>query len=206
MSKIFDALKEAELANRSRRGLAATRDDSARAIFVVHAKDSVAPCGPAAKANQWLSRHGAARYLIGFLLGVMLTSAAEILLHHHASAVADHQRSLAIAPAGNVPGKPSPGSTVEQSLAALPVTLSPNLPGFVLQVATMKHEGNADALAETLREENFPAFVFEPATGSFYQVAIGVYGNADAAATVEGKLETQGFQPILRRWSPPDRQ
>jgi hypothetical protein len=59
VSKIFDALKQAELASRSRSRLAETQEESAQVVFVNHAPDSVSmdPLEPEAKANEGLSRH-----------------------------------------------------------------------------------------------------------------------------------------------------
>ncbi|MGB2888075.1 MAG: SPOR domain-containing protein, partial [Candidatus Acidiferrales bacterium] len=85
---------------------------------------------------------------------------------------------------------------------SLPPTISPDLPGFVLQVGAMAHEDNADALAEALRQRNLPVFVSRRGTVRFYIVAVGPYSNADSAVTVKAELESQGFQAILRRWSP----
>ena len=202
MSRIYDALKEAELASRSHSRLAATRTESARSVIVIHATDSVDHREPEARANEGSSRYGTSRYLIWFFLGVFLTSAAVILLRHYARGVGDSRQAIEITAARKVPGILSPGSTVEQPTSALPATLSSNLPGFVLQVAAMKHEENADALAKTLHQRNFPVFVFRRGAGSFYRVAIGVYGDADSAVKVKDELERQGFKAILRRWLP----
>ena len=66
----------------------------------------------------------------------------------------------------------------------------------------MKYENNADALAETMHQRNFPVFVFKRGDGPFYVVAIGVYGDADSTVRVKGELERQGFSAILKRWVP----
>ena len=60
MSKIFKALKQAELESRSRSRLAETQEESPQVVFVNHATDSVSrdPLEPEAKANAGLSRHG----------------------------------------------------------------------------------------------------------------------------------------------------
>ena len=203
MSKIFDALKQAELASRSRSRLAETREKPAQVVFVIHATDSVSmdPLNePEGKANEGLSRHGTSLHLIWFFLVVLLTSATVIFLRHYARGVGDDRQATEITSAGKVP---APGSTFQQSTSALPATLSSDLPGFVLQVAAMKHEDNADALAETLHRRNFPAFVFKRgAAGPFYRVAIGVYGDAGSAVRVKVELERQGFKAILKRWLP----
>jgi septal ring-binding cell division protein DamX len=195
VSKIFEALKEAELASRSRPRLAATPEERALAVFVVHETK------PQAGANEAVSR-GTPRYLVWFLLGIALMSAAFIFLRHYARGVGDNRQAVASTSAGKVPGVPSLSPSSEQSTSVLPATLSSGLPGFVLQVAVMKHEDNADALADTLYRRNFPAFVFRRGADPFYRVVVGVYGDAVSAGRTKDELEKQGFKTILRPWSP----
>jgi SPOR domain len=202
VSKIFDALKQAELANRSRQQLAATPEKPAPAIFVVHATDSVHPPESPARADQRLGRHGISRHLIWFFLGVLLISAAVIFLRHHARGVADRRSAPEIKSEASAPGILSVSSTVEPSTPAPPATLPSDVPGFVLQVAAMKHEDNAEALERTLHQKNFPAFVFKRGAGTLYQVAIGVYGDSVSAVRVKDELEKQGFEAVLKRWLP----
>lgn len=202
MSKNFDALRQIQFASRSRPQLAAIRQKSAQTAFVICSKDCVDPLELDARAYEGLSRHGTSRYLIWFFLGVLLISANVIFLRHYARGMVGNPQAIGIKSAGKVPGILSPASTVEQSTSTLPATLSWDLPGFVLQVAAMKHEDNAEALAETLHQRNFPVFVFRRGADPFYRVAIGVYGDADSAARVKDELERQGFKAILRRWPP----
>jgi SPOR domain len=196
VSKNFDALTRVDLASRSRPRLAAL------AAFIIRAKDCVDPLQLEARANAGLRHHGTSRYLIWFFLGVLLLSANIIFLRHYARGMGDNRQAIGITSAGKVPGILSPGSTVEQSTSTPPATISRDVPGFVLQVAAMKHEDNADALAETLHQRNFPAFVFKRGAGPFYRVTIGVYGDADSAVRIKDELERQGFKAILRRWLP----
>jgi hypothetical protein len=77
-----------------------------------------------------------------------------------------------------------------------------DLPGFVLQVGAMSHEDNADLLRESLEQKNFPAFVFKRETGRFYRVAVGPYNDADAAVRVKDQLKQEGFDAIIKLWSP----
>jgi hypothetical protein len=196
VSKNFDALTRVDLASRSRPRLAAL------AAFIIRAKDCVDPLQLEARANAGLRHHGTSRYLIWFFLGVLLLSANIIFLRHYARGMGDNRQAIGITSAGKVPGILSPGSTVEQSTSTPPATISRDVPGFVLQVAAMKHEDNADALAETLHQRNFPAFVFKRGAGPFYRVTIGVYGDADSAVRMKDELERQGFKAILRRWLP----
>jgi hypothetical protein len=202
VSKNFEALRKVQLASRSRPRLASIRQESAQAAFVIRAKDCVDPLELETSANEGLSRHGTSRYLIWFLIGVLLMSVNFILLRHYTRGMGDNRQATGITSTGKVPGILSPGSIVEQSTSALAATFSFDRPGFVLQVAAMKHEDNAEALAETLRHSNFPASVVKRGADPFYRVAIGVYGDADSTVRVKDELERQGFKAILRRWTP----
>jgi hypothetical protein len=153
-------------------------------------------------ASRSRPRDGTSHYLIWLFLAVLLISAAVVFLRHNGRGVANDRRAIEITSAGKEPGILSSGSFVEQSTSALATALSLDSTGFVLQVAAMKHEDNADALAESLHQSNFPAFVFKRGDDPFYRVAVGVYGDADSTAKVKGELERQGFKAILRRWIP----
>ena len=202
MSKVFEALKRAELANRSRQRLAARQERSAPAYSVILNADSLERAEPETSANERLSRHSVKRDLIWFFLGVLFTSAAFTFLPHYARSVDDHRQAIEITSERKMPGIPSQSSPVEHSPQSLPTALSSRSSGFVLQVAALKHEDNAHALAETLHQMNFPAFVFKRGDDPFYRVALGVYGSADSAVRVKDDLETRGFEAILRPWLP----
>ena len=153
-------------------------------------------------ASRSRPRDGTSHYLIWLFLGVLLISAAVVFLRHNARGVADDRQAIEITSAGKEPRSLSPGSIDKQSTSVPAATLSLDSPGLVLQAAAMKHEDNAEALAETLRQSNFPAFVFKRGADPFYRVAIGVYGDADSAIRVKDELGRQGFKAILRRWIP----
>jgi hypothetical protein len=202
VSKNFDALRQVKLASRSRPRLGTIRHSSAQTAFIIRAKDCVDPLELEERPNEGLSRFVTSRYLSWLSLGVLLISANVIFLRHYARAMGDNRQAIDAASAGNVSGIVSPGSTVEKSASVLPATLSWGLPGFVLQVGAMKREDNADALAETLHQRNFPSFVFRRGADPFYRVVIGVYGDADSAGKAKQELERQGFKAILRLWLP----
>jgi cell division septation protein DedD len=73
-------------------------------------------------------------------------------------------------------------------------------PSYVLQVAAMAHEENANALANSLRQMNFPAFVLKMPTGRFHHVFVGPYDSKDAANEVKNDLEKRAFQVIRKEW------
>jgi hypothetical protein len=92
---------------------------------------------------------------------------------------------------------PAPATALSQ-----PVDPSKQVPGFVLQTAAMAHEENANALANSLRQRNFPAFVSKSDSDGFYRVYVGPYRDHYSAVNIDNQLVRQGFTAILRRWSP----
>ena len=85
-------------------------------------------------------------------------------------------------------------------------TLNPQSPrpssGYVLQVGAMAHKENADALASSLRQRNFPAFVAKPTNNRLYLVLVGAYDDGDHADAVKKELEKQGVIAIRTEWNP----
>jgi cell division septation protein DedD len=73
-------------------------------------------------------------------------------------------------------------------------------PAFVLQVAAMLHEENANALKTTLRDSNFPAFVTKLPAERFHHVLVGPFNSASAAMETQTRLEQRGYKPIRMEW------
>lgn len=70
---------------------------------------------------------------------------------------------------------------------------------IVLQVAALRHQGDALAMAEMLQQKRFPSFVVTPTTDNFYRVQVGPYRNARAAESARNALERAGFKAIIKR-------
>ncbi|HEY6442359.1 MAG TPA: SPOR domain-containing protein [Candidatus Acidoferrales bacterium] len=174
-------------------------------VFFTHEIGSVGFLAPQPMPNE-VSHYGASRYLTWLILGA-LSIVSGITFIRHYPGVANRWQAKEIMAADKVPEIPAPSSTasVEPPPAptpSLPVTHPLSLPGFVLQVAAMKHEDNADALAKTLQQRNFPAFVFKRGATPFYRVAVGAYSDPDSAHRIKDELKAQGFKSILKHWSP----
>jgi DedD protein len=70
---------------------------------------------------------------------------------------------------------------------------------IVLQVAALRHEGDALAMAGMLQRKKFPAFVVMPVSDNFYRVQVGPYRNEHAAENGRRALERAGFKSIMKR-------
>lgn len=70
---------------------------------------------------------------------------------------------------------------------------------IVLQVAALRHEGDALALADVLQQKGFPAFVITPSSDSFYRVQVGPFHTQAIGDKARQSLEREGFKAIYRR-------
>jgi SPOR domain/PilZ domain len=150
---------------------------------------------------------GGLRRLIGFFLTVVTLCSALVFLGYYLGSRGDSRRAQMVAPAATTPDLPAqaqvesaepPPPATNPSSSTVPL----DVPGFVLQVAAMEHEANADGLSEKLQKNDFPAFVFKRTSDRFYKVAVGSFADAESAVVVKRKLEKRGFKAILRHWAP----
>ncbi|SRR5579875_250387 len=105
-------------------------------------------------------------------------------------------------PAASAPvAKPAPERGVSEVPAGARFP-APRLIGggaFVLQVAALRHRGDALAMAEMLQKKRFPSFVVSPTSDRFYRVQVGPYRNERAAQSARSALERAGFKAIIKR-------
>ena len=183
--------------------LAVANQDSTQSFCLA---DETGHAGLPGSDDEDSSRQSMSAYLMLFALGALSLFSGVVFARHYLGGPGDQQikeitaRSelSEISPAAPI----APANSSHATTRFLPPTLPLSVPGLVLQVAAMQHEGNADALAKTLQKRNFPAFVFQRGANAFYRVAVGVYGDPGSAARVKDQLGAQGFQTILKRWSP----
>ena len=74
-----------------------------------------------------------------------------------------------------------------------------------MQVAALKEESDARELTNTLRRENFEAFVGTLPVDSLYRVMLGPYADEASARVVLDKLKKAGFNSFIRRESGAER-
>ena len=70
---------------------------------------------------------------------------------------------------------------------------------IVLQVAALRHQGDALALADAIQQKHFPSFVVTPASDAYYRVQVGPYSSEAAAEKARRELDHQGFKSIIKR-------
>jgi cell division septation protein DedD len=69
----------------------------------------------------------------------------------------------------------------------------------VLQVAALRHQSDALAMADVLQQKKFPSFVVAPTTDSLYRVQVGPYRDEHAADSARSALDHAGFKAIIKR-------
>ena len=69
----------------------------------------------------------------------------------------------------------------------------------MLQVAAVLRQDDALALAQSLQQKKFPAFVITPTTDKYYRVQVGPYSDNQAATKARTDLEADGFKSIIKR-------
>jgi cell division septation protein DedD len=153
-------------------------------------------------------------WLVGLALVATLLVTSALLQRLHLRKLSNSQRSTEMARAPHSPVAPlQPAPPAQEVSPAQPVPSaerpsvpSPNRrsslngPAFVVQVGAMIHRENANALAASLREMNFPAFVIKLPTERFNHVLVGPYNRVDATIEVQKELEKRGFQTIRSKW------
>jgi DedD protein len=96
--------------------------------------------------------------------------------------------------------QPSAKRSTRATPAAARFGVPPLLKGsIVLQVAALRHQGDAVAMAGMLQKKRFPAFVVLPASDNYYRVQVGPYRNERAAESARSALERDGFKAIIKR-------
>jgi len=69
---------------------------------------------------------------------------------------------------------------------------------YLLQVAALRVESEAIAVANDLRKKKFPAFVQTPQGDKYYRVQVGPYTDQQAMQAAKKGLETAGFKAITK--------
>jgi DedD protein len=96
--------------------------------------------------------------------------------------------------------QPSAKRSARETPAGARYGVPPLLKGsIVLQVAALRHQGDAVAMAGMLQKKRFPAFVVLPASDNYYRVQVGPYRNERTAESARSALERDGFKAIIKR-------
>jgi len=97
------------------------------------------------------------------------------------------------APAATTPA-PTPPANPGDPTATLPTA------GYLVQIAAVTKQEDADALVDALKKKDYPAFVAAPSPNDkFLRVQIGPYSDIKEAEAIRARLIGDGYSPILKK-------
>jgi len=96
--------------------------------------------------------------------------------------------------------KPIPASAKSPARAAPVAVAAPTVAkgSYLLQVAALRTDSDAIAVANDLRKKKFPAFVQTPQADKYYRVQVGPYTDQKAMQAAKKGLESAGFKAIIK--------
>ena len=71
--------------------------------------------------------------------------------------------------------------------------------GYMVQVAAVGKQEDAEALAQALRKKNYPVVTIRGPSDRFYHVQVGPFADMKAAEATRSKLIGDGYNPILKK-------
>jgi cell division protein FtsN len=112
----------------------------------------------------------------------------------------DHLKPAPAATASSQPKAMTTSGKAPVSLPARSTVAAAGIPrgSYLLQVAALRVESEAIAVANDLRRKKFPAFVQTPQSDRFYRVQVGPYTDQKAMQSAKKGLETAGFKAIIK--------
>ena len=72
-------------------------------------------------------------------------------------------------------------------------------PGYMVQVAAVTKQEDADALVNALRKKQYPVFVTTVATDKLFHVQVGPFPDAKDAEAMRARLLGDGYNPIVKK-------
>jgi DedD protein len=110
---------------------------------------------------------------------------------------ADSKTDTAAAAANTTPATTQPGQTPATN-AADPNTTLPTS-GYLVQVAAVSKQEDADALVDALKKKQYPAFVAPAAPDKLFRVQVGPFPEIKDAEAMRTRLIGDGYSPILKK-------
>jgi cell division septation protein DedD len=105
--------------------------------------------------------------------------------------------------AGSVVGAPAASvSPAEPAHAAAPVVTTPEpavaAGNFVVQVAAVSHEEDAQLLVSALRAKGYPVSAHTEPQDKFFHIQVGPFNDLKDANAAKQRLVADGYQPIVK--------
>ena len=119
------------------------------------------------------------------------------------AAAADDARTTA--PDSSTPGPPAnsamaaPASAEPKLLPAAPEVRDSASTGYVVQVAAVSKQQDAENLVSALKRKQYPVFVATQASDTLFHVQLGPFSDAKEAEAIRSRLVADGYNPILKK-------
>lgn len=98
--------------------------------------------------------------------------------------------------------QPAPPATETKPAAQdqKPAPLSAPGPGYIVQIAAVSKQQDADTLVAALRKKQYPVFITSnPTTDKLFHVQAGPFADIKEAESMKTRLTNDGYSPILKR-------
>jgi DedD protein len=92
-----------------------------------------------------------------------------------------------------------PAAAPAQVAPAADTTHSAVGSGYVVQIAAVSKQEDADALVGALKKKGYPVFVADATTDKLFHVQVGPFADIKDAETMRARLTADGYNPILKR-------
>ena len=112
----------------------------------------------------------------------------------------DVEASPSPAPVSSPAQAPAQKPVIAKAAAKTPELASSPGKGFMVQVAAVTRQEDADTLAGALRKKKYPVFVLPPAgSDKFYHVQVGPFAEMKDADAMKAKLAGDGYNAIVKK-------
>jgi cell division septation protein DedD len=93
------------------------------------------------------------------------------------------------------PNPTTPSSTIPPALTPAPPIAAG---GFVVQVAAVSHQEDAELLVNALRAKGYPVSAHTEPQDNFFHIQVGPFSNLKDADAAKQRLLADGYQPIVK--------
>jgi DedD protein len=97
------------------------------------------------------------------------------------------------------PEAPAPADQSTPSASAPEMSQAPVNAGYIVQVAAVSKQQDADALAAALRKKQYAVLVVSQPADNLFHVQIGPFADPKDAEAVRSRLVADGYNPILKK-------
>ena len=89
-------------------------------------------------------------------------------------------------------------ATAEGRVAAPMTQEATAAAGYVVQIAAVSHQGDAELLVNALRAKGYPVSAHTVTQDKFFHVQVGPFANRADAEAAKQRLTADGYQPIVK--------